>query len=213
MLSAVAEAVYHMGWERNPNVVKLACFAPIIQNANFWRKRTYTRRTELCSSADKLGHTAYLLKFDADPDNTHVSTSFYQEQMFNLHHGTETLPITSKDGDFDPLFWQASIDTGRNEIYLKVVNAGDSPQVLNVQLDTAYSGVNGTTMHDDGNTEGDIDLERLRTGLAIVPTPIPGLERLPAQQDTFGNFSWTVPSWSVNVIQFSLLEDNHLQTT
>ena len=36
ILSGVAEAVYHLGWERNPNVVKLACFAPLIQNQHVW---------------------------------------------------------------------------------------------------------------------------------------------------------------------------------
>lgn len=37
MLSAVAEAVAALGWERNPETFKLSCFAPGIQNANFFR--------------------------------------------------------------------------------------------------------------------------------------------------------------------------------
>lgn len=37
MLSAVAEAVYALGWERNPNTFKLSAFAPAIQNVNFYR--------------------------------------------------------------------------------------------------------------------------------------------------------------------------------
>ena len=37
MMSAVAEGVYALGRERNPNIVKLACFAPIMQHTRTWR--------------------------------------------------------------------------------------------------------------------------------------------------------------------------------
>lgn len=180
MLSAVAEAVYALGWERNPNVVKLACFAPLIQNAHFWR------------------HTPYLLRFDADPANTDVSTSYYQEQMFNLYQGTETLPVTNSRGDFDPLFWHASIDA--DKVYLKVVNAGNTSEPLDVRLDVGYRSVNGTTMHADT-----VDQET-----SILPQAIQHLQESNlGSWIREGNFSWTVPPWSVNVLQFDLEHAYH----
>jgi len=67
MLSAVAEAVHALGWERNPNTFKLAAFAPAIQNVNFYR------------------HTPYLILLGADGEEDLLSVSYYQQQMFNLY--------------------------------------------------------------------------------------------------------------------------------
>ena len=159
---------------------------------------------------DVLGHTPYLLLFDADPDSTIISTSFYQEKMFNLHHGTHSLPVTTADGEFNPMFWQASIDVDRNKIYLKIVNAGNSSQKLNLQLDTAYSSVNGTTMHANDPEDLDAVDDESDDKTAIVPQPIAGLDGFVTEQDDSGLFWWEVPPWSVNVFQFNLNEDDAL---
>ena len=179
--AAVAEAVYALGWERNPNTVKLACFAPLMQNAHVWR------------------HTPYLLLFDADPENTVISPSYYQEQMFNLHHGTETLPVTVGRGEIGPLFWQASIE-GEEKVFVKVVNAGDEGRVLGVRLDVGFESVNGTTMHagtvEDGGREG-----------VVVPRVIEGINGEGVLRGRrYGKFEWVVPACSVNVLQFYLEE-------
>ena len=159
--------------------------------------------------------TPYLLLFDTDPANTVVSTSYYQEQMFNLHYGAETLPVTIADGDFNPLFWQASIDDERREIYFKIVNAGSTTQMLDLQLDTAYCSVNGTAMHaadgpEDSNVSGS---SREKTG--IVPRSIPDLQELSPQRQGSKQacFNWKVPAYSVNVIQFNLADDDAKSNT
>lgn len=90
MLSAVAEAVLAVGWERNSNVVKLQCFAPLMENVNAHR----TQRM-----------VPYLMLFDADPTQHLLSVSYYQQQMFNNHRGTQTLPVTILDGQINPMFW------------------------------------------------------------------------------------------------------------
>ena len=157
---------------------------------------------EFSRLADAGRHTPYLLLFDVDPANTILSTSYYQEQMFNLHHGTQTLPVTTTNGDFDPLFWQASIE--RDKVYLKIVNAGGSFSTLDVRLDTAYRAVNGTTMHASDALED----TTTPLGNDIVPQPIAELETMVTQQERRnGSLRWRVPPWSVNVLQFDLQQD------
>jgi hypothetical protein len=52
LLSAIAESVYLLGAERNPNVVKLSSYAPSLQNWNWYN------------------WTPNLIAFDADPNHT-----------------------------------------------------------------------------------------------------------------------------------------------
>lgn len=179
MLAAVAEAVYALGWERNPNTVKLACFAPLIQNRNVWR------------------HTPYLALFDADLAKTVLSASYWQEWLFNRYRGTETVEVTVGDqnSNFGPLYWVASIDEEKGEVYLKFANAGEAYQPLKVRLDVGANAVNGTTLHaampSDNDAHNDVDEEK------VVPRAMEDLGKT-----EHGRFTWTVPPWSINVLQF-----------
>ena len=101
LLSALAESVYLLAMERNP-VVKMSAYAPSLQNWNWWN------------------WTPNLLAFDADPSHTVLSTSWYLQRLFAHYRGTHTLPVTNVAGDFNPLFWVATIDESLNAIYLKV---------------------------------------------------------------------------------------------
>lgn len=102
LLSAIAEGVYLLGCERNPNVVKLTSYAPSLQNLNWYN------------------WTPNLVAFDADPKNTIKSVSFYMQKLFNSYRGTESLTVTNSAGDFDPLWWASSINKDEN-VYLKVM--------------------------------------------------------------------------------------------
>ena len=190
MLSAVAEAVYALGWERNPETFKLSAFAPTIQNANAWRS------------------TPYLILFDAEPGNDLLSTSYYQEMMFNTWHGTETLPVEIRRGEFNPLFFATQVDDLVNAVYFKVVNAGGTTQRLDLALDVAYSRVNGTIL--EAPRPGDLNaFNYFSNQTAIVPKAIAGLEGFGLQGSGGDNcsateFSWRVPPYSVSVLQFDL---------
>lgn len=184
MHAAVAEAIYALGWERNPHTVKLACFAPLIQHRNVWR------------------HTPYLALFDADPANTVLSASYYQEWLFNRYRGQQTLPVTHGGGDFGPLYWVASIDEVKQKsgakVYLKVVNAGDAYEPLKVKVDAATGGLNGTTLHardpSDKDAHNDVGEEK------IVPRSIDDLEIRQEDEAVL----WTVPPWSVSVLRIDV---------
>ncbi len=204
MRAAVAEAVYALGWERNPNTVKLSCFAPMIQNIHVWRFVYMYLPLLLRIQLTKWNrHTPYLFLFDADPKNTVVSTSYHWQRLFALHHGTHSLPIRVEKGEGDTLFWHASINETRREVYFKIINASDEEQDLHLELDAAYASVNGTTMHAPTMSEAG-DAISGGDEAEIEPLSIVGLQKRYEHSD--GRFEWTVPAFSVSIIQFSLSE-------
>lgn len=99
LVSAIAEGVYLLSGERNPNTVKMSSFAPSIQNLNF------------------TNWTPDMIQFTALQSQTVKSASLWLQELFSRYHGTETLPTT---GAINPLYWVASIDEDVNAIYLKV---------------------------------------------------------------------------------------------
>src|SRR5690606_642959 len=95
MIAAVGEAIFALAMERNPHVVHMSSYAPLLQNFNSYR------------------WTPNKIAFSADPDDTVLSTSYYLFKLFGTYRGKETLPIRNLNGDFNPLWWQASINNGR----------------------------------------------------------------------------------------------------
>lgn len=101
MISAIAEGIYALGAERNPNTVKLNSYAPSLQNRNWYN------------------WTPDMISYEADPSKTVLSTSYWQQLLFAHYRGTETLPVVNTQGDFNPLYWQSSIEDN-GSLYLKV---------------------------------------------------------------------------------------------
>ena len=128
LLAAIGEGVYLLGAERNPNVVKMTSYAPSLQNLNWddWDPD--------------------LLQFTANHDETTMSASWYLQSLLAHYRGTETLPVTTQEGDFNPLWWVATIDETANAIYFKVVNSGNSSIPLTINADVAISSANGTIL-------------------------------------------------------------------
>jgi len=107
LLSAISEGVYALGGERNPDTVKMSSYAPSLQNFNWYN------------------WTPNMIAFTANHNETVLSASYWQQKMFATYHGTQTLPVTNSEGDFNPLFWAASIDEPLNVAYLKVSSPAD----------------------------------------------------------------------------------------
>jgi alpha-N-arabinofuranosidase len=102
LLSALAEGVYLLGAERNPNVVKLTSYAPSLQNWNWFN------------------WTPNLIAFDADPTHTVLSVSYYLQKLFNTYRGTESVEVKNTKGDFGQLYWASTVDDDRS-VFLKVM--------------------------------------------------------------------------------------------
>lgn len=127
----MAEGVYPLGAERNPNVVKMTAYAPSFTNIN------------------NQQWTPNLVTFDANPDETVLSASWYLQRLFSSYRGTETLPIVTEEGDFNPLWWSATIDEVTNAICFKVINAGNTSVPLTIELDVTVASVNGSILVSD----------------------------------------------------------------
>ena len=124
----MAEGVYALGAERNPNTVRLQSYAPAFANLN------------------KYEWNPTIIAFTANPNDTLLSASYWEQWLFGRHRGTQVLPVANTQGDFNPLFWVATIDVPLNLIYLKVINAGNNTVPLSVDLDCPYGNVNGTIL-------------------------------------------------------------------
>lgn len=177
LISALGESVYLLGAERNPTVVDFIAYAPSFANLN-WEN-----------------WTPNLVSFTANQDETVKSSSYYMEQLFAHHHGAETLPVTTVSGDFNPLWWGASIDEGDTAMYFKVVNTGNSSILLTLNTDRTLTGVNGTMITAPSLTS----FNYINNQTVVAPSPITNLPSPSGQA-----FNWDVPAWSINVLQFSL---------
>lgn len=178
LVSAIAEGTYALGAERNPNTVKMSSYAPSLQNQNWFN------------------WTPDMITFDANWNHTVRSVSYWQQWLFAHYRGTQTLPVTNTQGDFNPLFWVASIDVPKNQIYLKVINTLNASVPLSVDITTTCSGVNGTMITADS-----LDAHNtIENPNAVTPKSF----TLDANQSGNGTFSWDVPKWSITVLQFDL---------
>ncbi|KAF2431603.1 glycoside hydrolase [Tothia fuscella] len=178
MISAIAEGVYALGGERNPSVVKMSSYAPSLQNLNGYQ------------------WTPNMIVFDAG--NVVLSPSYWQQWLFARYRGKQTLPVTNSKGDFNPLFWAASVEEGEQVVYVKVINAGAATVPLTVNIDSGYSGVNGTIL-----TSNDIDdFNFFGNKTVVVPKPLVGLDA-DGLGTVNGTFKWDVPRWSITVLQFN----------
>lgn len=103
MISAVAEGVYLLGAERNPEVVKLTAYAPSLQNFNWYN------------------WTPNLVAFDSDPSHTVLSASYWVQWLFNHYRGTQSVEVATTAGDFGPLYWASSVDDAAGKVFFKVM--------------------------------------------------------------------------------------------
>jgi alpha-N-arabinofuranosidase len=135
--SALADAAFMTGMERNADVVEMACYAPLLVNANpggvQWRYN--------------------LVGYDAQA--SYGSPSYYAQKMFSNYLGNVSLPVTAQKvstqtwqeaarketpqvlppaRQVPTMFFSATRSAQRGEIYLKVVNAIGTAQAVQVEL-------------------------------------------------------------------------------
>ncbi|EXJ76318.1 uncharacterized protein A1O5_00826 [Cladophialophora psammophila CBS 110553] len=86
LAAAIAEGLYLLSAERNPNFVKMSAYAPSFANLNYeeW--------------------TPNLVALRADYDMTILSTSHYMQQLFVHHRGGRDVTNRSSDGKFQSAF-------------------------------------------------------------------------------------------------------------
>jgi alpha-N-arabinofuranosidase len=135
--SALADAAFMTGMERNADVVEMSCYAPLLVNVNpggvQWRYN--------------------LVGYDAQA--SYGSPSYHVQKMFSNYLGNVSLPVTAQKvgtqtwqeaprdetpqvlppvREVPTMFFSATRSEQRGEIYLKVVNAIGSAQTVQVDL-------------------------------------------------------------------------------
>jgi alpha-N-arabinofuranosidase len=171
-IAAVGEAIFALAMERNPDVVTLSSYAPLLQNFNSY------------------SWTPDFIAFSANPNDTVLSTSYYQQQMFSKYHGEETLTVTNTEGDFDPVWWHAAKEG--EKVYVKLVNAGPVEAPITMEFDFDVQGVNGTVLrHDD-----EYGFNYMGNATAISP------KMFDVEEGVEGKVvEWSVPGFAVVVLE------------
>ncbi len=116
--SALSEAAFMTGLERNADIVHMATYAPLLAHVDAWQWRPD------------------LIWFD---NLRSVRTpNYYVQKLYAHHAGTHALPLTWNKKALtgqDGLYASAVIDTNKKEIVVKVANASDENKEIRISLD------------------------------------------------------------------------------
>jgi alpha-L-arabinofuranosidase len=122
--TALAEAAFLTGIERNADVVHLATYAPLLAHVDAWQ------------------WNPDLIWFD----NLRLvkSVNYYVQQLYSHHKGTHVLSLT-RNGEVvagnDQLYASAAIDTGTKEIILKLANTSTADREILFRIDLPKRGI------------------------------------------------------------------------
>lgn len=144
MATAIAEAAFMTGLERNAAVVNMASYAPLFAHDEAWQ---WTPDLIWVNNVQSYG-----------------TTDYYVQKMYSLNKGTNVvpallnnMPVTGQDS----LYASAVIDKKTNDVIIKVVNASGKEQTNNIMLEgvkkAASQGLLTTLQSDDLNSMNSFD--------------------------------------------------------
>lgn len=116
-LSALSEAAFMTGLERNADVVRLATYAPLFAHVDAWQW-----------NPDMIWF---------DNLRSMRTPNYYVQQLYSLHKGTHVLsalsegqPLAGQDG----LYATVARDEAKNTLIVKIVNKNNRPQSIHINL-------------------------------------------------------------------------------
>ena len=154
--ASLLEAAFMTGLERNADVVHMATYAPLFAHVEGWQWRP-----------DMIWF---------DNLNSVRTVSYYVQQLFATHKGTNVLsltmnkkPVTGAEGQ-NGLFASAVCDKNKNEIIVKVANTSDKKQPLSL----IYNGLKKKEVLSGARciklSSADMDKDNtIENPLAIIP--------------------------------------------
>ena len=115
--TAIAEAAFMTGMERNAGVVCMASYAPLFANVDGWQW-----------TPDMIW-----------VDNLHVygTPNYYVQKLFSLNKGTNVVPLLQNDKPLagqDSLYASATIDKNTNELIVKLINVSGKTQIKDINV-------------------------------------------------------------------------------
>jgi alpha-N-arabinofuranosidase len=198
MAGALGDAAWMTGMERNSDLVLISCYAPLFVNINPGAMQWKT---------DLIGYDAL---------NCYGSPAYYAQKMFSTRHGDVILatdsqniptqtwqpPARRRNGVEQPpppaqqirkLFFDATRDSRKGTIYLKIVNSLGTPQPVNIEISGVASiKAKGSATVLKANSPDD-------TNSIQEPEKI-----VPATEKTEGlgtNFTRTFPPYSITILE------------
>lgn len=161
-LTALSEAAFMTGLERNAAVVNMASYAPLFAHADGWQ---WTPDLIWVNNLQSYG----------TPD-------YYVQKLFSVNKGTTVVPVTLNNAVVagqDSLFASSVIDSVAHEIIIKLVNASGKEQPTLIQLKgvkkTSNAGVATVLRSDDLYSVNSFD-EPEKISPRDVPVPVKGKE-------------------------------------
>lgn len=112
---ALGDAAWMTGLERNSDLIVMASYAPLLVNVNPGAMQWPT---------DLIGYDAL---------KSYGSPSYYAQVLFAQHLG-DGVPQSSITGASDRFFYSATVSSSDHVLHLKLVNASNHPQTLNLDF-------------------------------------------------------------------------------
>ncbi len=120
--SALAEAAFMTGLERNADVVNMASYAPLLAHVEAWQWRPD------------------LIWFD---NLKSIGTpNYYVQKLFSNHRGTHVIQVLSGGQSItgqDSIYASGSLDRTGNVLYIKIVNIASTSKPVKLNLEGASS--------------------------------------------------------------------------
>jgi alpha-N-arabinofuranosidase len=196
MNAALGDSAWMTGMERNSDEVVLASYAPLFVNVSPGAMQW---------PSDLIGY---------DTLSVYGSPSYYAQKMFANYLGDTLVPLEAKGiprqawraaarhnqapppaKQLPVLFFSATRDSRTGTIYVKVVNAGNTPETVSINLTGAnHVSTDGTKVVL--SSANPADTNTITEPRKIVPVT----SRI---DNIAANFSQTFVPYSVNVLQFT----------
>jgi alpha-N-arabinofuranosidase len=176
MGAALGDAAWMTGLERNSDLVVMSSYAPLLVNVNPGGMQWET---------DLIGYNAM---------KSYGSPAYYAQVMFASYLGDHTVGSKLENAGAK-LFYSATIDTAKKQLYLKLVNASSDPQPMQIALPGAQPKAMAKLIRlsaPDTQTTNSIDDPNR---LVPVESPV---------HEVSSNFSLTLPGYSIQVLQIDL---------
>lgn len=155
--TALSEAAFMTGLERNADVVVMASYAPLFANTEAWQ------------------WTPDLIW--VDNMSVYGTPNYYVQKLFSVNKGTDIVPISAIDGSViagtDSLYASAVLDKRTNELVVKLVNVSGKAQSREINIEGIRKvDAKGTQTILKSNDLGEVNSMTMPAAVSPVEKPM-----------------------------------------
>lgn len=176
--SAIAEAAYFTGIEKNSDVIKMTSYAPLL------------------AKYDDYQWAPNMIWFNGE--TSYGSANFYVQKLMGNNLGTQMLKDKITKSELtkeinNEIFTSSSYDKETGDLIIKVVNVSGEPKEVNINLDTKLGiSENATVEYVQSNLEKDENSFENPENVSIRSKEIENISK---------NFTFDADKYSANVIR------------